>query len=281
MSEDAGSEHISAVEKLERQNEKLRSELKELTSALDNARKRQRNAKVPALSDLNEDQSTVTVNSKINRLKQEISRMKKELEGNLNIEKITELENTSKFLTMKIEELQSEHTSLKKIEKEQQKAINSAQQSNYYPEKIAKLKEEIRLAKDKYRDLVNQQKSNEKVFNAQHTKCVDLEEKCRRLYENIKKKKNEDKKVEDEDVTEEKVEELERKIKATEEKFAEQENQIKKRIKEMELQARDAKHNIELLKIKYKEKDQECRLSLLKIKELKKAVKHNQTKPVG
>lgn len=276
MSEEAGSEHISAVEKLERQNEKLRSELKELTAALDNARKRQRNAKVPVLSELNEDQSSVTVNSKINKLKQEISRMKKELEGNLNIEKITELENHSKFLTMKIEELNSEHQSLKKIEKEQQKAINSAQQSNYYPEKISKLKEDIRLAKEKYRDLVNHQKNNEKVFNAQHMKCVDLEEKCRKLYENIKKKKNEDKKVDDEDVTEEKVEELERKIKMTEEKYAEQENQTKKRIKDMELQCRDTKHNIELLKIKYKEKDQECRLSLLKIKELKKAVNYNQ-----
>lgn len=270
----------SAIERLEKQNEKLRSELKELTTALENAKKRQKNAKVPVLSELNEDQNAVTVNSKIEKLKKEIARMKKELEGNLNIEKITEYENTSKFLSKKIEELQSEHASLKKIEKEQQKAISTAQQSNSYPEKISKLKDDIRTAKDKYRELVAQQKANEKVFNAQHKKCVDLEEKCRKMYENIKKKKTEEKKDE-EDVTEEKIEELERKIRETEKKYNEEENVIRKRIKDMELQSRDAKHNIELLKIKYKEKDQECRLSLLKIKELKKAVKQNQGKPIS
>ena len=206
--------------------------------------------------------------------------MKKELEGNLNIEKITELENTSKFLSKKIEELQSEHTSLKKIEKEQQKAISSAEQSNSYPEKISKLKDDIRTSKDKYRELVAQQKANEKVFNAQHKKCVDLEEKCRKLFDNIKKKKSEEKKDE-EDVTEEKIEELERRIRDAEKKYTEEENVIRRRIKDMELQSRDAKHNIELLKIKYKEKDQECRLNLLKIKELKKAVKQNQGKPIS
>jgi chromosome segregation ATPase len=280
MTEESGKEHLTAVEKLERQNEKLRFELRELTAALENAKKRQKNAKIPNLSELNEDQNAVTVNSKIEKLKKEIARMKKELEGNLNIVKITELEDHSKFLSKRIEELQSEHISLKKIEKEQQKAINSATQSNSYPDKIAKLKEDIRVAKERYRELVNEQKANEKIHNEQHKKCVDLEEKCRKMYENIKKKKNEEKKEVDE-VTEEKIEDLERKIKEAEKRNSEEENALKKKIKEMELQSREAKHNIELLKIKYKEKDQECRISLLKIKELNKAVKQNQGKPIS
>ena len=82
-------------------------------------------------------------------------------------------------------------------------------------------------------------------------------------------------------MTEEKIEELERRIRDAEKKYTEEENVIRRRIKDMELQSRDAKHNIELLKIKYKEKDQECRLNLLKIKELKKAVKQNQGKPIS
>ena len=35
-----------------------------------------------------------------------------------------------------------------------------------------------------------------------------------------------------------------------------------------------------MLNVKLKEKDQECRLSVLKIKELKRAVRHNQLKPL-
>ena len=59
-----------------------------------------------------------------------------------------------------------------------------------------------------------------------------------------------------------------------------EENKIKKRIKDIETQVREGKHNLEMMKIKLKEKDQECRLSLLKIKELRKAMKHNQLKPL-
>ena len=284
------SESLNALEKLERQNDKLRAELKELTTALEAAKKKQKHGGAIQLSDITEDKDTISVNSKINKLKQEISRMKKELEGNLNIGKITDLENHSAFLSKKIEELESEQLSLKKIEKEQQKALNSAHQSNTYPEKISKLKEDIRIAKEKYRELVNKQKQDEKIHKAQHEKCIDLEEKCRKLYELIKKKKSEEddnKKQKneadenfDKEITEDDVRKIEEKIKKTEMMKNEEENKIKKRIKDLDSQVREGKHNLELLKIKLKEKDQECRLSLLKIKELRKAMKHNQLKPI-
>ena len=290
MNEDGGSESVSALERLERQNDKLRTELKELTLALENAKNKQKHAKVPLLSELSEDKSTATVHSKISKLKQEITRMKKELEGNLNIGKITDLENRSTFLSKRIQELESEQLSLKKIEKEQQKALNSANQNNTYPEKISKLKEDIRNAKDKYRELVAKQKQDEKIHNAQHEKCVDLDEKCRRLYEQIKKKKTEEeesrrKRVDGDDIpekeiTEEDIQRLESKIKEAESTKNEEEMQARKRIKDLETQVREGKHHLEMLKIKVKEKDQECRLSLLKIKELRKAMKHNQLKPL-
>lgn len=284
MHEEAGSEQLSALERLERQNERLRSELKDLSLALDIEKNRQKHAKVPLLSELSQDRTSVTVHAKIAKLKQEINRMKKELEGNLNIGKITDLENRSAFLSKRIEELESEHLSLKKIEKEQQKALNSANNHNIYPEKIAKLKEEIREAKEKYRELAGKQKQDEKIHNAQHEKCVDLDEKCRKLFELIKKKKFEDeeqkKNVPEKEITESDISRLEAKIKEAENAKNEEEMQAKKRIKELETQVREGKHHLEMLKIKVKEKDQECRLSVLKIKELKKAMKHNQLRPL-
>ena len=287
MSEERDSGRKSALEKLEKQNDKLRSELKDLTTALESARKRQRHAKVPPVSELYEDKESLTVNTKISRLKQEISKMKKELEGNLNMSKVTDLENHSKFLSKHIEELESEQKSLKKIEKEQQKALISAQNSNTYPEKITKLKEDIRTCKEKYRELVAKQKQDEKLHKAQHEKCVDLEEKCRKLFEQIKKKKLEEEEnkkknndTNERDVTEDDVKRLEEKIKQAEQTKNEEEMRIKKKLKEYEAQAREGKHNLDMLKIKVKEKDQECRLNALKIKELKKAMKQSQSKSV-
>ena len=83
------------------------------------------------------------------------------------------------------------------------------------------------------------------------------------------------------EVTEQDIEDLESKIKETEQKKKEEETRLKKRIKELEGQIRNSKHNIDTLNIKLKEKDQECRLSMLKIKELRRAVRHNQLKPLS
>lgn len=285
MNADTGSEAITAVEKLERQNEKLRAEYKELSAQLEASKKKYKNVRVPQVSELNEDRETVTVNSKINNYKQEILRMKKELEGNLNISKITDLENQSAFLSKRIEELESEHLSLKKIEKQQQKALDSAHQSNTYPDKIGKLKEDIRQAKENYRELVKKQKEDEKIHKVQHEKCVDLEDKCRKLYDQIKKRKSEEeekKKSENEmpEITEATILDLESRIKEAETRGAEDEKKMRNKIKELEIQVRESKHNLDMLKIKLKEKDQECRLSALKIKELRKAMKHNQLRPL-
>ena len=288
MNEITGTDNDTAVDKLERQNEKLRKELKQLTKALEASKKKQK-GRVPQASELTEDKETTSVNAKIKKFKEETLRMKRELEGNLNISKITDLENHSIFLAKRIAEFESEHESFKKIEKEQQKALNSAQNSNTYPEKISKLKDDIRLAKEKYKELSTKHKQDEKIHRAQHEKCVDLEDKCRKLYDMIKKKKSEEEELkkkydgevpQGKEITETDIQKLEEKIKQTEQMKIDEENKIKKRIKDIETQVREGKHNLEMMKIKLKEKDQECRLSLLKIKELRKAMKHNQLKPL-
>ena len=206
--------------------------------------------------------------------------MKKQLDGNLNEARITDLENQSRYLTKRIQELEGENSSLQKIEREQKKALDIASNAQGYPEKLDSLRQEIKTLKDKYRELQQKQKTDEKVLKEQHEKCVDLEEKCRKLKGIIRQKKNEEDEPKAPEVTEKDIQELEDKIKETEQKKKEEERKLKKRIKDLENQINDSKHNINMLNVKLKEKDQECRLSVLKIKELKRAVRHNQLKPL-
>lgn len=218
--------------------------------------------------------------AKINKYKKDIANMKKQLDGNLNEARITDLENQSRYLGKRIQELESENSALQKIEREQKKALEIASNAQGYPEKLESLRTEIKTLKDKYRELQNKQKQDEKVLKEQHEKCVDLEEKCRKLKGVIRQKKNDEDEPKVPEVNEKDIQELEEKIKETEQKKKEEERKLKKRIKELENQISDSKHNINMLNVKLKEKDQECRLSVLKIKELKRAVRHNQLKPL-
>ena len=218
--------------------------------------------------------------AKINKYKKDIASMKKQLDGNLNEARITDLENQSRYLSKRIQELETENSALQKIEKEQKKALDVASNAQGYPEKLESLRQEIRTLKDKYRELQVKQKQDEKVLKDQHEKCVDLEEKCRKLKGIIRQKKNDEDEEKIPEVTEKDIQELEEKIKETEQKKKEEERKLKKRIKELENQINESKHNINMLNVKLKEKDQECRLSVLKIKELKRAVRHNQLKPL-
>ena len=220
--------------------------------------------------------------NKINKYKRDIAAMKKQLDGNLNEARITDLENQSRYLTKRIQELEAENQALQKIEKEQKKAIDSANNAHGYADKVDSLKQEIKGLKERYRELLAKQKQDEKLLKEQHQKCVDLEEKCRKVKALINQKKHEDPdEPKQAEVTEQDLAELDRKIKETEQKKKEEEQALKKRIKELEGNIRNSKHNIDTLNIKLKEKDQECRLSMLKIKELRRAVRHNQLKPLA
>jgi DNA repair exonuclease SbcCD ATPase subunit len=233
-----------------------------------------------------EDQNK-EINSKIKYYKTECSKMKKELEGNINIPKITDLENESKFLSKKLEELKKEKENLSKFDNLSKHALKGAQSANSYPEKIQFLKSEIRNNKEKIKELIQQNTKEEKSLKAQHEKCVDLEKKSRKLFEMIKaRKKDEEEKNKKNEKKETEVNEFllndiqEQILKAEKEKI-EKEANMKNRIKSIETSIREKQHFLEMLKVKLKEKDQECRLSLMRISESKKLVKHNQLKPLS
>jgi regulator of replication initiation timing len=55
------------------------------------------------------------VMQRVNTLKREIEHLKQALDGNLNEQRIIDLENESKFLTKRIKDLEEEKASLQKI----------------------------------------------------------------------------------------------------------------------------------------------------------------------
>lgn len=273
----------NAYELLEKQNEKLKSELKELNATLERI-----------LSNFAPTKSTQLLSEadkngpsqKLKFFKSEISKMKKELEGNPNIPKISDLENELKFLSDKIKSLEKEKSSLLKYEKIHQNALDSASNAHTYPEKIKNLRNELRANKEKLKELTAKEKKEEKALAGQHERCVILENKTRQLFELIKEKKKEDqeksKKPEDElEVNNFLLEEIQEKIVNAEAKKTEKEAKLKKRIKDLETQIREKRHHLEMLKIKVKEKDQESKISLMRIVETKKLVKHHQLRPMG
>lgn len=218
--------------------------------------------------------------AKIARYKKEIASMKKQLDGNLNDERVTALENQSKYLSGRIRELEAENESLQKIESEQKKALEEVQNAQNYKQRMQSLQQESRTLKERYRELLQKQKQDEKILKDQHERCVMLEEKTRKLHALVKSKKGESDEPKVPEVTEQDIEELRGKMEETERKKKEEETRLKARIRELEAQVREARHNVDVYNVRLKEKDQECRLNALKIKELKRAVRHNQLKPL-
>ena len=285
MSIKTNKETTPAYERLEKQNEKLRNELKELNSTLERILSKFNPAKSTQIVLESENKDAA---QKIGYFKSEIAKMKKELEGNPNIPKITDLENELKFLNTQAKSLEKEKNTLMKYEKIHQNALDSALNSNTYPEKIKNLRNELRTNKDRLKELVKKEKKEERTLAGQHERCVDLEKKIRNIFELIKAKKKEgeteekSKKNEENEfeVNEFLLKDIQEQISRAESEKIEKEGKLKKRIKELETQIREKRHHLEMLKIKVREKEQESRISLMRIAEAKKLVKHNQLRPM-
>ena len=272
----------SPSELLEKQNEKLRNQIKGLKLALESISSKKQNACiVPAQID---DQDK-ELKSKLVFYKAECQKMKKELEGNPNIPKITDLENESKYLIKKIEELEKEKANFLKFDKMGQNALQTIKDANSYPEKIHVLKNQIMHNREKIKELTIKVTKESKDLKAQHERCVDIEHKSRKLFELIKNKKKEEedkiktKNTQDQvEINEFLLKDIQDQIILAEKSKQENEDLIKSKIKNLETNIFEKRHFIEMFKVKLKEKEQEFRLSLMRISESKKLVKYNQPK---
>lgn len=205
--------------------------------------------------------------------------MKSQLIGNLKNPIIKDLENRVLFLKKQIEDIDSEYEVMQKIGVKQEKALDVAAKALGYPEKVAFLKFEINKLKDQFREQSYKQQVDEKNLKARHEIFVDVKEKCRLLREMVIRVKKFEETEEPLDPEAEKmeIEALEARLKETEEKTRVDEHALKQKIKDFENIVRESRHTLDLLQIKLKEKDQESRISMLKVRELRRAVAHTKS----
>ena len=153
----------SMVERLKEQNARLKSELNILTEKLEEfvqkakaKKQRKLELKRKGIEEDNEviKQKKMELNKVQNKIKQynkEIANMRRQLEGNYNIDKIIGLEDEVKDKERILKELQSENQSLIGVQKEQEKALKGLKRDYELDDKISELSAELKQAKEKLR----------------------------------------------------------------------------------------------------------------------------------
>ena len=76
-----------------------------------------------------------------------------------------------------------------KVQKDQEKALQSMSKENDYEKKIYELNVELKQAKEHLRKLQYRQREDERSMKLQHETLVALEDKCRKMAVVIKEKK--------------------------------------------------------------------------------------------
>lgn len=87
--------------------------------------------------------------------------------------------------------------------------------------------------------------------------------------------------MEKETISKEELERLENEKKLLEGQIAEEEKKHKIEMKKWEKKIQSSEQKLEALNKELKEKEQENRISKLKIKEMRRLLKHNQLKPLN
>lgn len=227
------------------------------------------------------------IEQKVSYYKKQIQAMKRQLEGSLNIEKlvldvyyrIVALENEERAKKKVLQELESEKQSLLKIQKEQKKAMDVMINEKDLKKKRDQLKEELRAKKNEYKEKQNLLRKQEKQMKEQHETYITLEEKCRKLQGLINEKKAGISSDNAKAVTEDDVNKLEDSIKDLERIQAEEKRKYKQMITTQENKIKELNAQLDTLTLELKQKDQECKLNSLKIKELKRQIRLGVAKP--
>ncbi|CAG9317053.1 unnamed protein product [Blepharisma stoltei] len=263
-----------AVQKLKQQNENLKSELSQLRGALQTAMNNQKQASIqaqrPNFSSDSEDRELQILHSKIKKLKNERSSLKVQITANSD-SSTAEIENELKYLKNQLKQAEAEQQTLLKLQKDQENHIETISTGQTVADKISRLREEIKEAKDEYREVNETMKSEEARWLEDHKRMIALESRIREASGKTPKVKS---KTQEED----ELTELKRKQDVLNKAIATEEAKGKRYIIEAENSLKALQDEDLGLKKKLREKDQECQLKILKIKELKGNIANLQRK---
>ena len=99
-----------------------------------------------------------------------------------------------------------------------------------------------------------------------------------KIKKGINEKEQSDKEMER--AKEEDLEKLEREKLALEQQIAEEDKKNRFEMRKWEKKVKDSENKLDVINKELKEKEQENRISKLKIKEMRRLIKHNQLKPI-
>ena len=103
--------------------------------------------------------------------------MKKQLDNAYDVEKTLELENELKDQETIYEKLVSETTSLKKVEKEQNKAFSILNEDEDADRRLQNIKDEVAKTKQEIREKNERLRSMEEEMKNQHSSMIEMEQK--------------------------------------------------------------------------------------------------------
>jgi chromosome segregation ATPase len=117
----------------------------------------------------------------IANLKKDNATLRNRMETEVGLDKLMKYENALKEAEKRNQELIREIKALQRIQNEQGKALEKITVENDYVNKIKSLMDELRIAKEKVKELENKQKKDEKTVKSQFDHMIRLQEKCKEL----------------------------------------------------------------------------------------------------
>jgi hypothetical protein len=215
------------------------------------------------------------------QLKKEIFTMKKALHTAYDVEGIIKFENELKNLQREADSLESILRSLKKVETANQKAMKELDADLNIAKTFKKGKSSLFDLRQEVKQKTEEMRTLEKAVKDEHQQLVLLEEKCRKVSTFLR---DHNRGMEAEgparEFDDKEILELEIEIENLEKKRVDDEIALLERARKQKAESDQAEEEYNEVAVKLKEKDQECRLNELKIRQLRRGIPHKTLRPL-
>lgn len=123
--------------------------------------------------------------AEIDSLKNQITLKKRQLEHSYQLNNVIAKEDELNYLKKQFAELASEKESLLRIQKEQKKALNELYDPTQEEEEKQKLSEQLRAAKQEYKEINDEYMRYDKAVKKNHDKLIGLRQEVNDLKQKI------------------------------------------------------------------------------------------------
>lgn len=146
------------------------------------------------------------------------------------------------------------------------------------------LKDQLSKAKAELKEQNDLLRTEERVMQREHQQMVEVEKKCRQLKLLIKQRKSGSSDPQPGsrmEINENEIDSLQRDIEQMDEHKVKEEQRYKKMVRKLKTNQDEMQQEIDALRLKLKEKEQEGRLNDLKFRELKRGIPHKTLMPLS